>query len=122
MVPTLHAWPRHISRALCAALLLPLWASAQPRAASAPDPLDASARVSPLRYSPAFAGYKPLSEVPVVSWRAANDAVTRIGGWRVYLRESQPGEAAPQGHGGHGASPGQPGASGPSGHSSHKTK
>jgi hypothetical protein len=73
----------------CVALALlgvPAPAFAQP--APAADPLNAKASVPPTVYRPAFTSYRRLSEVPAVSWREANDAVARIGGWRVYAREA----------------------------------
>ena len=69
------------------AVLLPAAALAQ--SGQRPDPLDAKAAVAPLVYRLAFNGYKPLtSEAPPLSWREANDAVLRIGGWRAYAREA----------------------------------
>jgi hypothetical protein len=80
--------------ALLAALLLPATALAQ--SAQPPDPLNAKAAVAPLIYRSAFSGYKPLaSEAPPLSWREANDAVERIGGWRAYAREANAPAAAP---------------------------
>ena len=80
--------------ALLAALLLPAAALAQ--SAPRPDPLDAKAAVAPLVYRSAFGGYKALAEAtPPLSWRDANDAVERIGGWRAYAREANAPAAAP---------------------------
>lgn len=65
-----------------------LWAqaaSAQTRA----DPADPAARVPAATYRSPFADYRLIGEEPVGDWRAANDEVGRIGGWREYLRESQ---------------------------------
>ena len=59
-------------------------------AAGAPDPLDPAARVPLLRHQSAFAGYRPLPETAVGSWRDANEAVARAGGWRAYAREGRP--------------------------------
>ena len=53
-----------------------------------PDPLNAQASVPPLLHESAFTQYRRLTDVPVGSWRDANDTVTRIGGWRVYAREA----------------------------------
>ena len=53
-----------------------------------PDPLNAQASVPPLLHESAFTKYRRLTDVPVGSWRDANDTVTRIGGWRVYAREA----------------------------------
>jgi hypothetical protein len=57
-----------------------------PLAASAPVP--AAVYVSPLR------AYRSAHEVPLGDWRAANDNVARIGGWRTYLREAHRPEPA----------------------------
>jgi hypothetical protein len=75
------------------AALLPAAALAQsgPR----PDPLDANAAVAPLVHRSALRHYKPLgADAPALSWREANDAVERIGGWRAYAREAQAAPAA----------------------------
>jgi hypothetical protein len=65
--------------------------------AARPDPLDAKAGVPPLSYRSSFARYRAFSDDKPLSWREANDAVARIGGWRVYTREAQQPEAAPAG-------------------------
>ncbi len=69
-------------------------------AESRPDPADPAALVPQASYRSAFADYRPLGEEAVGNWRAANDEVRRIGGWREYAREVQspdekPGAAAP---------------------------
>ena len=60
--------------------------------------------VPALSYESSFSQYRRLGDEKPVSWRDANDTVTRIGGWRVYAREAQqldpapavkPGDAAP---------------------------
>jgi hypothetical protein len=49
-----------------------------------------------------FKQYQGWRDEPLQDWREANDRVGEIGGWRTYLRESQPaGDAADQGHHGH---------------------
>jgi hypothetical protein len=58
--------------------------------ARAPDPGDAKAAVPPVRYESAFTRYRRNAEVEVGPWREQNDAVGRIGGWRVYGREAIP--------------------------------
>jgi hypothetical protein len=64
-----------------------------------PDPLNANAAVPALPYLSSFANYRRLSEESKpLSWREANEAAARIGGWRVYAREAQmadPAIAAP---------------------------
>ena len=64
-------------------------AFAAPASPPRSDPLDPQARVPPARHEPLL--QRPLgvsAEVPVGDWRAANDTVTRIGGWRTYLRQA----------------------------------
>ncbi len=75
-----------------ALLLLSLSAGATPpaptqRPAKA-DPLDAASAVPPLTYRSVFAPYRGQRELPLRSWKEANDEVARIGGWRVYAREA----------------------------------
>lgn len=75
------------------------------------DPLDAQARVPAASYRSPLAGYRPLGDDKRVSWRDANEAVSRIGGWRSYAREAQqpaapapaaaPASGATPAHGGH---------------------
>jgi hypothetical protein len=57
-----------------------------------------------LTYRSPFDRYKSYGNPPPTTWRAANDNVGRIGGWRTYLREgsetpstaaSAPGAAVP---------------------------
>lgn len=90
----LHAVPAVL---LATALFASLTAAqAQPTAKAArPDPLDPKASVTTLRYESSFARYRLLGEEKPVSWRDANDTVTRIGGWRVYAREAQQPDPAP---------------------------
>jgi hypothetical protein len=75
---------------LGAALALGAPASAQPA-----HPADAAATVPPLTYRSAFSGYKRLSEPPAADWKAANQNVERIGGWRAYAREANAAASAP---------------------------
>lgn len=41
-----------------------------------------------VRHESAFSTYRPHVDTPVGDWRAANEAVNRIGGWRAYGREA----------------------------------
>ncbi len=89
-----------LSRQLLGALCL--WAGcataqvASPGSAQArhPDPLDPRATVPALRHVPGFTGYLPYAEQPVGSWREANEATRRAGGWRAYAREIAPATPA----------------------------
>lgn len=102
--------------------------AAGPAPAARPDPLDAKASVPRLTYSSPFSRFRGLGDDKPVSWREANDAVARIGGWRVYAREAQQPEATPSGtdapmaptHGGAGKATPQPMPMSP-GHGGHKS-
>ncbi len=75
----------------------------------------------PLRFDSVLSRYKPMTDQKLGSWREANDTVTRIGGWRTYLKEAQAPEVTessvpttpakpsapptPNPHAGHGAKP-----------------
>ena len=75
--------------------LAALAAQAQPAVPSArPDPLDPKANVPALTYPSSLSQYRRADDGKPVSWRDANDTVTRIGGWRVYAREAQQPDAA----------------------------
>jgi hypothetical protein len=64
-------------------------AHAQPApAARGADPLDAKAAVPPAAHRSAMSGYRAARDTPGAPWKDANETVTRIGGWRVYLREA----------------------------------
>ncbi len=46
-----------------------------------------------LRFDSVISRYKPMTDQKLGSWREANDTVSRIGGWRAYLKESQASDA-----------------------------
>lgn len=72
-----------------------LTAHAQPAARAArPDPLDPKASIPTLSYQSSLSQYRRVDDGKPISWRDANDTVTRIGGWRVYAREAQQPDAA----------------------------
>ncbi len=48
-----------------------------------------------VNYTSPIADYKPFTDETVVSWKAANDNVGQIGGWRVYAKEAQQTEDTP---------------------------
>jgi hypothetical protein len=72
-------------------MLLAAQAQAQAQSPATPrlDPLDPKAQVPSLRYESSFAQFRRIGDDKPVAWREANDAVARIGGWRVYAREAQ---------------------------------
>jgi hypothetical protein len=87
------------------------------------DPLDPQARVPAATYSSPLATYRRLGDDTPVSWKAANETVNRIGGWRAYAREAQQPDPAASAAGSRG--PSAPGPTQPSGHApaptGHKT-
>ena len=108
--------------------------AAQPATSAAkPDPLDPKASIPTLGYESSFTQYRRLDDGKPVSWREANDTVTRIGGWRVYAREAQqpdPTPAAKPADSSPGAKPAVPAPAAvphekaqpmPAGHGGHKT-
>lgn len=56
---------------------------------AAPDPALADSPTPSTQYNSPFKDYRPLGDDKRTPWRDANDEVGKIGGWRVYLRESQ---------------------------------
>ena len=43
----------------------------------------------------AFDSYKPYTDEPPGNWKAANDNVARIGGWREYAKQAQQPDDTP---------------------------
>lgn len=68
-------------------------AAAQTPAPASPVPDAAPA--STLIYRSAFEDYKPYTDDKMTSWKAANDDVARIGGWREYAKQAQQPENTP---------------------------
>ena len=91
MVPTLsrRRMPRALPSLLCSFLLTAQALAQSSSGTGRPDPLDPKATVPVLRYESVVASHRRLGDEKTVSWRDANDAVARIGGWRVYAREAQ---------------------------------
>lgn len=79
-------WP---AAALAASIAWP------PAQAAGADPTDPRAAVPAVGYASPFKGYRAHTAPPVQDWRAANDEVARIGGWRFYTREAQRALGAP---------------------------
>jgi hypothetical protein len=60
----------------------------------------AQADTAPAQAVPApFKQYQGWRDEPLQDWRQANQRVGEIGGWRTYLRESQPGDGGGMEHG-----------------------
>jgi len=79
-----------------------------------PDPTDARAPVPPVVHQSPFAQYRPFAPEVLGPWKAVNDEVGRIGGWKVYAREvyeeSKQAPASPEGSGRPSGAPPEPGA------------
>lgn len=73
-------------------LAAPELAFAQPMVR--PDPADAKVSVPPTVYVSPLQQYRPLGDEQVTSWKAVNELVETIGGWRVYAKEAQEAETA----------------------------
>ena len=102
---------------LAAALSNQAHAQGTAAAAKRPDPLDAQARVPVVIHSSALSSYRRLGDDRRIEWKEANETVNRIGGWRAYAREAQPGSAGSTPAGGATPAP----ASGPApAHGGHK--
>jgi hypothetical protein len=56
---------------------------------AAADPAAVDSATPATQYQSPFKDYRPLGDDKRTPWRAANDEVGKIGGWRAYLRESQ---------------------------------
>jgi hypothetical protein len=46
-------------------------------------------------YTSPIANYQPFVDEKVTSWKAANDKVGQIGGWRAYAKEAQQPDNTP---------------------------
>jgi len=67
--------------------LTSLSVSAQPAMTTAVP--QASAQPASLAFRSSLTGYTPFVDEKVTSWKDANDAVGRIGGWREYAKEAR---------------------------------
>lgn len=63
----------------CAAVLLPLAATAQQKPTGR-NPADPAIAVPPIKYESAFSGYMGYRDEKLASWREANDDAARVGG------------------------------------------
>ena len=76
--------------AACAALSLFLPVIAIAQSSARPDPADPKLGGALVRYESAFAGYRAFTDEKVVSWRATNDLVQKLGGWQAFARDKVP--------------------------------
>lgn len=75
--------------AVASATLLAGHAGAQTKVPASP------AAATPTPFKSAFEGYQAYSDDKMTSWKAANDEVARIGGWREYAKQAQQPENTP---------------------------
>lgn len=80
----------------------------------------ATVAASPLTFESTLSRYKPMTDQKLGSWRDANDTVTRIGGWRSYLKEVQTPDAKTTTPAASSATPATPAAANP--HAGHGVK
>lgn len=59
-------------------------------------PLAMPPAATPVPYKSAFDGYQAYSDDKMTNWKAANDEVARIGGWREYAKQAQNLELKPE--------------------------
>jgi hypothetical protein len=57
-----------------------------------PKTVGADAQAAPFRS--AFEGYRAYTDDSVANWKAANETVEGIGGWRVYAKQAQSNDTA----------------------------
>lgn len=62
-------------------------------AATNVTPAASAEDAAPPGYRSAFEGYQRYTDEKTVNWKEANDAVGRIGGWRVYAKEASEPDA-----------------------------
>lgn len=79
---------------LLAFAVLTASATVPAQAIAAQDPAQRQAEAPQPVYRSAFGLYRPWQEQALGDWRALNDRVGRIGGWRTYLREAHAPEPA----------------------------
>ena len=86
-IPTKHSSAATLAGALMFACAAYAQSAADIKATTTPVPPVTSP--SPAPYPSAFKSYKPYTDESVGNWKAANDTVSRIGGWRAYAKEAQ---------------------------------
>lgn len=52
------------------------------------DPADPRASVAPLVHRATLAGRTPAEHPELADWRAVNERVRAVGGWKAYLKEA----------------------------------
>lgn len=80
---------RFLSPALLAALTLTVLSASLAHAQTATKPSTAQPAADVAPYRSAFEGYQPYTGEKIANWKAANEKVDAIGGWREYARQAQ---------------------------------
>ena len=95
---SLHVFPASLVAALAliggASAVAEAAAHRPPEQRAARDPANRAAPVLPLDYRSPFATHVDPGAAEVGPWKATNDTVGRIGGWRAYAREAAGREPA----------------------------
>ena len=90
LVPNLGVRQACVTLVAATSALLAGMSHAQHNQAAAATPVAApTSSPAPLSFDSVLSRYKPMTDQKLGSWREANDTVTRIGGWRTYLKEAQ---------------------------------
>ena len=76
--------------ALAAALIFLVPPAALGQAITRSDPADPQSAVAPIPYESVFRSYRPFTDEKIVSWRATNDLVQKLGGWQAFARDKVP--------------------------------
>lgn len=90
--------PRLATFTVPAVLAAALWSTgalAQP--APSPNPAPPLSEAASTGFKSVMEGYQPYTDEVTANWKAANDTVAQIGGWRAYAKEAaaEPAAAAP---------------------------
>lgn len=82
-------------RCFPAAALALVAMSAVAAAADPADPADPRAAVRPLVHRSTLAGRAAPDHPELADWRAVNERVRAVGGWKAYLKQAQAPDPAP---------------------------
>ena len=70
-------------------------AAAAPQDNPRPEPSNTKAEVPKVRYESSFRDYRKFEDVPVTSWRQANELAHDLGGWKAFASGKVPDIAPP---------------------------
>ena len=89
---------RAAALAVPAVLAAALWATgalAQPSPSPNLTPAPPLSEAAPASFKSATEGYQPYTDEATINWKAANDTVAQIGGWRAYAKEASAPSTTP---------------------------